>query len=173
MASKRSYESPSLSAGSSKKSRVTPERELSPCDISSPETNATVKGMVMLLSPTKPDGNVFFGELRDGDAVIPLVGFDRRHREFLRSHMDNSKPVTLKGCQISNNRTTGKLQVVIKSYTKLEESDDKDLQIETTDTLDTLPISIKQLDNMEPYDRATLQIQVMKVKSPTTVTGGK
>ena len=84
-----------------------------------------------------------------------------------------SKPVTLKGCQMSNNKTTGKLQVVIKSYTKLEQSDDKDLSIENTDTPDTLPISIKQLENMEPYDRATVQIQVMKVKPPTTVTGGK
>lgn len=121
MASKRPLQF-TTSASGSKKPKATPERELSPCDISSPEANATVKGVVMSLSPEKCNKKVFFGELSYGDTVIPLVGFDKHHRDFLLSRMDSATPVTLRGCQISTNKTTGKLQVVIKTYTSLEES---------------------------------------------------
>ena len=76
-----------------------------------------------------------FGELSDGDSIIPLVGFDRAHRDFLSSHMDNEILVTLRKCQITTNKTTGKLQVVVKSYTVLEESEDKELQIPNKSTL--------------------------------------
>ena len=172
MASKRSNESPGPSPNGGKKSRITPDRELSPCDISSPESNATVKGVVMSLSSAKSGKNLFFGELSDGDAIIPLVGFEKHHRQFLHSHM-NSVPLTLRGCQITENRTTGKLQVVIKSYTTIEESSDKELQIENISTLGSQEVTIHQLHALEPYERVTLDVRVVRVKPPMTVTGGK
>ena len=49
-------------------------RSLSPREISSPEPSAVVKALVTSLSPVKPKENMFYGELSDGETVVPLVG---------------------------------------------------------------------------------------------------
>lgn len=83
-----------------------------------------MKGIVTSLLPAKQTDRIFFGELSDGDAIIPLVGFDKTYRQFLYTRMDTGTPVTLRNCPINTNRTTGKLQIVVKSHTTLEESYD-------------------------------------------------
>ena len=180
MAAKRSLEF--SSAGNVKKSKTAKnspatrppaEVQLSPVDISSPEEKATVKGIVTSLSPAKQSQKLFLGELSDGEAIIPLVGFDKTHRQFLHERMDSESPVMLRNCQITTNRTTGKLQVVVKSYTTLEESDDNTLAVHNKNTLGSPFVSISELNTMEQYDRVTLQATAIKVKDPITVSTGK
>ena len=152
---------------------MTPEPQLSLGDISSPENNATVKGIVTSLSPVRQMDRIFFGELSDGDTIIPLVGFDKTHRQFLYTRMGTETPVTLRNCQINTNRTTGKLQIVVESHTLLEQSHDKNLTIPNRNTLGSPAVSIAELGTLGEYDRATLQVTAQKVKDPVTVSNGK
>ena len=169
MAGKRTLNfSPSSQTKKSRASSSDSSIELSPSQISSPETSASVKGIVTSLSPSKPS-NVFFGELSDGDSSIPLIGFDKSHRDFLEAHMDTELPISIKNCQISINKTTKKLQLVVKSYTMLEQSDDKDLQLPDKATLGSPLLSINELITKKQYDRVTVRITALKVKDVVTV----
>jgi len=150
MATKRSLEF--TGSDDAKKSKMTPKstfthtRELSPGDILSPEEHTTVKGIVTSLSPVKRAQSVF---LSDGEAIIPLVGFDKTHRQFLHDHMDTETPITLRNCQINTNRMTEKLQIVVKSHTVLEESRDKNLTIQDKNTLGSPARTIGDLCTLE------------------------
>ena len=99
----------------------------------------------MSLSPVKRAERIFFGELSDGEAIIPLVGFDKTHHQFLHDHMDTKMPVTLKNCQINTNKMTGKLQIVVKNHTVLEESRDQNLTIQDKNTLRSPAMMISDL----------------------------
>ena len=83
--------------------------------------------------------------------------------------MDTETPVTLRNCQINTNRTTGKLQIVVKS----QESHDKNLTIPNRNTLGSPAVTIAELGTLGEYDRATLQVTAQKVKYPVTVSNGK
>ena len=83
--------------------------------------------------------------------------------------MNSKVPVSIKNCQISNNKTTNKLQLVVISYTLLEESDDKGLQLPDRATLGSPFLSINKLNTMNQYDRVTVQVTALKVKDPVTV----
>ena len=78
---------------------------------------------------------------------------------------------TLKRCQITTNKTTN--QIVVKSYTMLEESDDKELCVPNKNTLGSPTLSVNQLNTVGEYDRATLRITTLKVKEPMRVSSGK
>ena len=165
------------SSGNIKKSKTTPtstpEPELSPGNISSLENNATVRGIVTSLSPARQTDRICFGELSDSDTIIPLVGFDKTHRQFLYTRMDTETLVTLRNCQINTKHTTGKLQIVVKSHTILEESHDKNLTIPDRNTIGSPAVIIAELSTLGEYDRATLQVTAQKVKDPVTVSNGK
>ena len=122
-------------------------------DIASPEEKATVKGIVTSLSPARRTDRIFFSELSDGEAIIPLVGNDKSHQQFLFEHMNTERPVMLRNCQIATNKTTGKLQVVVKSHTTLEESNDKNLVIGDKNTLGSPFMSISELHTIGEYER--------------------
>ena len=87
--------------------------------------------------------------------------------------MDTETPVTLRNCQINNNRTTGKLLIVVKSHTILEESHDKNLSIPNRNTLGSPAVTITELSTLGEYDRATLQVTARKVKDRVTVSNGE
>ena len=82
-------------------------------------------------------------------------------------------PTTLKNCQISLNKHTGKPQVVIKSYSKIEEAFDSNFQVENPTTLGSPCLPINQLDTLHMYDRVTINATVLQVKEPVTVSTGK
>ena len=91
-------------------------------------------------------------------------------------HYSSLPPATLssqKLRQINTNRTAGKLQIVVKSHTILEESHDKNLTIPDRNTLGSPAVTIAELSTLGEYDRATLQVTAQKVKDPVTVSNGK
>ena len=91
----------------------------------------------------------------------------------LMTSLNSESPIMLSYCQIATNKTTGKLQMVIKSYTTLEESHDKDRAVNDKNILGSPFVTISELDTMEQYNCATLQITAAKVKEPFTVPSGK
>ena len=94
---------------------------LSPVKIKSPSQHARVHTLVACISAIKPS-RYFNGKLTDGDSVIQIVGFDRKHRQQLDSFCDKKIPITIKDCQIQLNKFQNKLEVVLKSKTQVEEA---------------------------------------------------
>ena len=86
--------------------------------------------------------------------------------------MANGQQVTLRNCQISQNRS-GKPQVVIKSYTAIEKAKEKTFTINDPTTLGSPRLHINHLDTLNDYDRVTLEVKVMKVNEQITVPTGK
>lgn len=72
-----------------------PPPPLSPAEITTPETHATINGMIASVSPIKPS-KYFDGELTDGDNIIRFVGFRSEQRQLLHSFCEKKKPITIK-----------------------------------------------------------------------------
>ncbi len=117
----------------------------------------------------------FYGELCDETSVIPLVALDKHHRDTLDVYLKKKTQVTIKNCQIASNKTTGRPQVIIKSYTVLEAANCKDqtLHILDPNTIGSPITSIKELHTIEEYGRLTLQVAVIKVDESRRVSTGK
>ena len=132
-----------------------------------------VNALVTSLSPEKTKESVFYGELTDGEAVIPLLGFDKSQLRKLEEFQLSQTPVSLKNCQITLNTTTGKPQV-IKHYTVLEQSPpETHFHIEDPNTLASPILPVSQIETLEEYDRVTIKVTVIKVKDAQLVSKGK
>ena len=116
MAKRMLYDTPSSSPNYKK------ARALSPADITTVDPHANVQAMITSVSPIKPS-KFFDGELTDGETILRFVGFDKHQREELLRYSENGIPVTLKNCQVSQNKYNNKLEVILKNCTKLEKSD--------------------------------------------------
>ena len=166
--SKRARSTTSPHPSQSKKSRMS----LSPSQLSSPEPSATVNGVVASLSPQKERSRFFHGELTDGESVVRVVGFEKEQRQKLADFYQKQQPVTIRNCQVSMNKITGKPEVVIKSYTTLENSEET-FNIQDPKTVCSPLVSISNFSEVDPSSRVTLKIAVLKVKDPTTLSIGK
>ena len=76
---------------------------ISPSDIHSPDDHVTVQALVVSVSPLKLS-KYFDGEVTDGDTMIRFVGFDKRQQEQLHSWYTKGTLVTIKDCQIQQNK---------------------------------------------------------------------
>lgn len=137
---------------------------LSPSNISSVEEHATVTGLLASLSPVKPS-RYFDAELTDGESLIRLVGFDKSKQRQLQPFSDYELPVTLKDCVIQKNKYSGNLEIVIKPYTKIEESH-VNFEVKDLKTAGSESISLCQLNEMDEHQRVRVQVMVVKVHEP-------
>ena len=151
-----------------------PKRSMSPREILSPEPSAVLSGLLTSLSPSKPKETMFYGELSDGEAVIPLVGFDKAQWRKLEHFQQSQKPLSLINCQLPLNKTTIKPQVVVKNYTAVQESCNTGIHINDPTLLLASPIlPISHIGTLDEYDRVTVRAAVLKVKDPQSVSKGK
>ena len=102
--------------------KVMKDEPLSPGDISFPNQHANVHALVASLFPVKTESSFFDGELTDGKFLIRIVGFEQSQREQLESYSARGVPITLRNCQIQHNKIKKKLEIVIRSHTKIEDS---------------------------------------------------
>lgn len=144
---------------------------LSPTSIDSPSNNATVHALIASLSPVRPS-RYFDGELTDGDSVIRIVGFDKAQRQQLNDFCEQQLPITLKNCQIQYNKAKNKLEVVLRTYTKIERSHIK-FDVPDMKTVGSPLIPLCDLEKKEEYDKVTVRIKVIKLHDPQTVGTGK
>ena len=81
-------------------------------------------------------------------------------------------PITLINCQIQQNKFNGKLEVVLKGHTKIEESS---MAFEVPDfkTIGSPLIALCELDTKLEYEKVSIQAKVVKLHEPQTVTSGK
>ena len=144
---------------------------ISPTNINSPSSNATVHALIASVSPLQPSC-YFDGEITDGDSITRIVGFDKAQRQLLLSFCDRKVAITLINCQIQQNKFHGKLEVVLKGHTKIQESS---MAFEITDfkTIGRPLIALCELDTKQEYDKVTIQAKVVKLREPQAVTTGK
>lgn len=154
--------------GAQKKKIASP---LSPSEIHSPDTHVTIQALVALVSPVKPS-KYFDGEMTDGESMIRFVGFDKCQQEKLHSLYTKGIPVSVKDCQIQRNKFNNKLEIVMKSCTKVEQSD-AEFFVDNLKTVGSTRIDINRLNTLNEYDRVTVQVTVVKVYEPQEVSGGK
>ena len=149
-----------------------PTTPLSPSNIQHPDQHASVQAVITSLSPQKNDSNFFEGEVTDGECVMRIVGFESKQWQQLHSFCDKELPVTLTNCQIQYNKFKNKLEIVVKSYTKLEQSNAQ-FSIADPKTVGSTFIELRQLDDLQDYDRVTVRVTVMKITEPQVVGTGK
>ena len=134
----------------------------------SPDPHANVPALVTSISPIK-QSKYFDGELTDGDSMIRFVGFDKKQRRQLLPFCEKGIPIN---CQITLNKYNSRLEVVMKTHTKVEQSDVK-FNISDPKTLGSPIINLNELDTLKEYDRATVKVTALKISDPQTVSTGK
>ena len=85
------------------------------------ESVATINAVVTSISPAK-QSKCYRGELSDSESVIPLVTFDMSKRDKLEKFALSGKTVTLTKAQIGINKLTNRPEVIVKSYTLINEN---------------------------------------------------
>lgn len=104
----------------------TPKKErlhiISPSEIKSPDDHATVRALIVSMSPEKASKKFFDGELTDGETVIRMIGFENSQRQQMEAFHKKGAPVVIKKCQIKSNKFSHKVEVLIKQYSKIEVS---------------------------------------------------
>ena len=89
--------------------------------------NANIVGIITMLSPlkkSKRNTDYFDGQLIDATEAIRLCSFSPAQHKQLQEHHKSTKPITLSGCSITNDETTGKYELKLQTKTTLSESVD-------------------------------------------------
>ena len=100
-----------------------------------------------------------------------IVGFDKAQQQKLETFCAQKTPVVLSNCEIKMNKFNSKLEVVLRSYTKIEKSDVK-FNIEDSKTIGSELIELNTLCEKEEYDKITVRAQVIKLADPAQVGRG-
>ena len=98
---------------------------------------------------------------------MPFVQQEQLHSLYMKGI-----PVNITDCQIQRNKFNNILEIVMKSSTKVEQSD-TEFFVDNLKTVGSTRIDIGQLSTLNEYDRVTVQITVVKVNEPQEVSGGK
>ena len=146
---------------------------LSPSQVETTDSKATINAIVTSLSPRPTRSNCFQGEITDGETVLPLLGFDEDLRLKLKQHMDNKDTITLRNCQVTTSRVKGKLQVVLKTHTMIEKNPEVVYNIADPSTLGSPIVALNELAKYKQYDRVTVTARVIQVKPSLQVNTGK
>ena len=141
---------------------------MGPKVIASPDTHASVHALVLSLSPTKPRGTFFDGELTDGVKIVRVVGFDKQQHTKLQDFHVKQAPVTLGNCQVQFNKVHHKLEVAVHSYTNIGPSDAK-FTVCDMKTFRSEVIELAAVTNENEYDKVTVKAQVIKIADAATV----
>ena len=134
---------------------------LSPSKITSVDEHATVTGLLASLSPIKPS-RYFDAELTDGESL------DKAKQRQLQPFSDYQLPVTLKDCLIQRNKYNDNLEIVVKPYTQIEESQMK-FEVHDLKTAGNAVISLSQLNDLHNHQRVTV-VKVYGVQKVGAIT---
>ena len=126
--------------------------------------------MISNVSPLK--NKRYVGELVGQSNAISLVGFDQSTQNKIQAMHKQNVPVFFRNCDIQLNRYTTKLEVVIKSYTKIEPSKTV-FDIDDLQAIGSTSIPLSQLRSMAEYSKANVKVKVIDIKQPQTVGNNK
>jgi hypothetical protein len=153
-------------------------------DISNTSSNATVGGVVTVLSPMKKSRSCpfFDGKISDGRSSMRLFGFDPNARDILANYNQTKQPVVLGNCEIKPSRLSEDLEIFVTRKTEMEESaheydisdiSDYSASQPSESTCDSKLIQLKDLDNLNPYDTVDVLVKVAELDEILKTKGGK
>lgn len=143
---------------------------LTPSTINSPSTSVTVEGVSADISPMK--NRRFLGEIVDKSTTMDLIGFDEFNRSRLAKMKDQHSSIIITNCDIQLNSFTNRLEIVVKSYSKINPSQ-RDFTINDITTVGAPTISISDLAKVEVNTRINIRAKVIAIKEPKKVGKGK
>lgn len=141
-----------------------------------PVSNASVHGTITTLSPVKKGKHsVYFeGTITDGSTNLRLVGFSSDQQKKLASFRDQHKPTHLQNCEVKQSRFGDKLEILLKRFTAIVDSP---RDIAMSEAVEPPPVStsihLDDLPTTQEFQKITVDVKVVVVNEPVTVTGGK
>ena len=149
--------------------------ELEDLEKTDPVPHASLHGVIKSLSPIKKGkkSDFFEGKCYFNNKSHPsrFVGFSPRQHDTLKKIKEEKKPVHFDDIEITNARRGDKMEFLIKSSTKINESPkkfDEDSFLEDSDTC-----CIDQLDRRQPYDRVSVRVKALNIMGNRTAENGK
>ena len=99
-----------------------------------------------------------------------LVGFKKSHQSKIKQMMESKEPVLIDDCQIKCGGRGNKLEILLKSSTKITKSPKK---IDTTNMRSDNEEILIELDNKNELDKITTKVKVIEIPQTITVSWGK
>ena len=143
-------------------------------EVNGPISSTQVHGAIISLSPVKRGRkSVFFdGMLADESSKIRLVGFDAQQQRKLNEYHQNNIPVQLLNCEVKPSRQGEGYKLMLKNGTQIKQSPKKmDIASLMVDAAAKV-VTLDELDGLEVFDRATVNVKVVELKEEMQV-GGK
>ena len=132
-----------------------------------PLSKVTVHGVMTTVSPVKrgKSSNKFFdGFLADVTDKCRVVGFSSCQQNLLGKFAVDRKPVTLQDCEVKQARSGGKMEILLKGSTKIQQSPNK-FDVALAEFEDEVPttITLSELPEKNVYDRVTVKAKARLV----------
>ena len=143
--------------------------------IEEPIASANLHGAITSLSPIKKGRNTsyFDGSIADESKKLRLVGFNSDQQRKLNTFFKNGTTINLKNCQVKESREGNRMEIMLKGNTQITEST-KQIDTSKIDYEDVnLPtlITLSQLLTTQAFQRVSVNIKVIAVKTPIYVAG--
>ena len=142
-------------------------------EVDQPVNSANIHGAVTSLSPVKKGcrASYFDGTIADDSTELRLVGFSSEHQRQISTFFRSKTPINLKNCIIKLSREGHKMEIMLKSNTRIIESN-KNIDVSglIKDSA-TVPssITISELASTQNFQHVSLQVKVVEAKEPTYV----
>jgi len=106
---------------------------------------------------------------RNAKVTIKLVGFKGAQQAKIKELMERKQAVVLNDCQIKKAKRGSNMEVILKRTNAIGPSPKK-FKVDLKEDEVTL---LEELQNKEEYERVCVQVKVLEVMDPTTVSSGK
>ena len=142
-------------------------------EVTEPIDSVSVHAVVSDLCPKMKKGR--FGEFFDGKVVdaqghstMRFLGFNKTQFEHIKTLNQNMEPIQFINCQIQNAKRGPKLEVMLKTSTKIMKSPKK---IDTSKIhLSSEPIALFELDAKDEYEKISVKVKVLEEIKITEVS---
>ena len=137
--------------------------------------NAKIHAVVQSVSPMKKSKtcSYFDGEVTDGKSTMRVYGFDCGVRRKLVEFGESRNAVVMSNCEVKRSRKGEELEILVTKHTEVEKSE-KVFDVESKfGKAGEKVITLKELHDLLPFQRVTVEVKAVRVEEPTEVSGGK
>lgn len=146
--------------------------------INTTSSNAQLEGVLChgslteMLEPHKRTQRYFRGQVSDGSKKLRLTGFEEDQLRILESFNATDSAIKISHCEVQKSLYSGYLEVKLTNRSTISKSSKKfesSLQPSSPAVID----QVSQIHTKSNYDLVNLQVKVLLVDSPSTVSSGK
>ena len=153
---------------------------LSVSSIEGPAQHAKVHGIIAAVTPMKKSKlntcDYFEGKITDGQQCIRFVGFDKVIQQKFSTSYEKAEPVSLSNCELKRSSHSGDIQIMVKKYTSIDKSAAKFCKSDVDEIKSKLSckeITLGQLNQLDEFEKVTVNVKAIHVGSKVQVAGNK